>query len=128
MLFAALAPLGLFQSKARRIIKRIRRPIVGDRNGFSVLNLNDAQNGDFGHASHAVISGFLAVDQAFFGHIFEQLLERDFLLTFQPKFLRDFTFSGRARRVLDKLENLFARRKADRLARVSLRQVSKPAR
>ncbi len=103
--FCALA-LGLFQREARWFSRRFGIPIVGDGDRFALFDIDDAQYRDLGHAAHAVIGGFLTVDQAFLGHVLEQRLECDLLLPFQPESFGDLTFARRAIGVLDEIEDL----------------------
>ena len=127
LIFGTLAALAFAHSQSGRFVRSFIRPIVWDSNRFPILDLNNAQHSHFGNAAHAVIGGFPAVDQAFLGHVLEQLLQSDFLLTFKAKSFRDLSLAGWPIAGLDKFEHLPARRHTLRFAFWLFRQVSTPA-
>ncbi len=108
----ALAQGGLFllfdHPQAWRRHGVIGLPAIGNRDRFAILDIDHAQHGDFRNAAHAVKRRLATVNQAFLGHVLEQLLERDLFLPLDTEMLADLALADLPVGRTDKFEDLLA--------------------
>ena len=64
---------------------------------------DDFEHGHLRQSAHPVIRSLLAVDQTFLGHVLEQCLEGDLLVTLEPEGLGDLALATGAVGGLDEL-------------------------
>ena len=104
-----LAPRSFDYPQPGRRHRAIRLPVVGNGHGLAILDGRHAQHGHARDATHGVERGALAVDQPFFGHVFQQSLQCDFFMAFQPELARYFALARRHRRCAEEIQKLTAR-------------------
>ncbi len=110
----ALAPT-LDDAQHRR--RRSRLPRFGRRDRLIVVDSDDAQHGNLGHAAaDGEGAARRKVDQPVIGHVVKQRLELDLFLPFEAEFARDLPLSCGLVARFDKRDDLLDRRHSVRCA------------